>query len=82
LLLELTEERAALHVLHDDVKVESVVEEGVKFDDVGVVEVKLDFYLLDELIKHVFYCLLFYLLHCEQPSGFLVFCGEYLAEGT
>ena len=59
-----------------------VVEEGVEFDDVWVVQVELDFYLCDELVQHVFYFLFWYFFQREYPTSFLMLCRKYLAKGS
>lgn len=38
---------------HYDVQVQQIVEVAVNLDDVGVVEIALNFYLSDELFHHV-----------------------------
>lgn len=45
-------QRPFLHILHQDVKVSTVAEEAVHFDDVGMVCVEVDLQLLHKLIDH------------------------------
>jgi len=80
LLLDVAEETAALHILHDDVKVREVIEETVEFDDVGVVQEHLDLDLVDELLQHVLHFLLRHLLDGYQHLAGFVDGGEYLPE--
>ena len=55
-------EGAVLHILHEDVEVEGVLEAAVELDHVGVRQEETDLNLLDELLQHQPHVLLFHLL--------------------
>jgi hypothetical protein len=84
LLLEVAEESALLHVLQNEVDVVAIVEEAVKFQDVFMSAVSLDFYLLEELVDHHarFYYLLADFLESVQRIGILVESLIHLSELT
>lgn len=75
-------QRASLHELHQDVKMGPVVEEGVEFDDVGMVEEELDLDFLDELVEHMFDAFLLDFLEGEEPARSFVSGGENFAESS
>lgn len=52
-MVHIVEQRTTLHVLQDEIDVLLVAYTAVELDDVGVADVGMQLYLLDELVDHV-----------------------------
>lgn len=63
-----SEQRPLLHVLKNQVKVLFCAKKSIQLYDVWVVDVHLNFQLLNELLQHVLQRLLLYLLNTHQKS--------------
>lgn len=60
--------------LHDYIEVEKIIEAAVDFDDVGMLEIALNFDFPGELLDHVFFLevsLGEYLYRTDKPALFL-----------
>jgi len=58
-------EWSILHVLHENVEIEGILEKAVEFYHVGVCQEETDLDLLNELLEHQPHSLLLHLLHSQ-----------------
>lgn len=82
LFLDQIVQTSTFHIFHDDVKMSGIIKETIQFDNIRMVNVKLDLDLVDELVKHVFYLLFWNLFDCHQHFCFLVKCGKDLSKSS
>ena len=82
LLLDQIIQTSTFHVLHDDVKMTGVIKETIQFDNIRMINVKLNLDLVDKLVKHVFYLLFWNLFDGHQHFGFLVKCWKDLSKSS
>ena len=82
LFLDQIVQTSTFHILHYDIKMSGVIKETIQFDNIRMVNVKLNLDLVYELVKHVFYFLFWNLFDCHQHFCFLVNCWKDLPKSS